>query len=50
MSDLHRQEIQGLMTSLKSQVKKATDEELEASASRRPLFLLDARSCSTRWY
>ncbi|GAA5835794.1 hypothetical protein JCM9279_004648 [Rhodotorula babjevae] len=31
MSDLHRQEIQGLMTSLKNQVKKATDDELEAS-------------------
>ncbi|TNY17143.1 exocyst complex component Sec3-domain-containing protein [Rhodotorula diobovata] len=33
MSDLHRQEIQELMNSLRGQVKKATDDELEASFS-----------------
>ncbi|BGP14101.1 hypothetical protein JCM10213_002398 [Rhodosporidiobolus nylandii] len=31
MSDLHRQEIQQLMNALRGQVKKATDDELEAS-------------------
>lgn len=35
MSDLHRQEIQELMGVLRGQVKKATDDELEASASER---------------
>ncbi|BGP46275.1 hypothetical protein JCM10450v2_002117 [Rhodotorula kratochvilovae] len=35
MSDLHRQEIQELMGALRGQVKKATDDELEASFSAR---------------
>lgn len=39
MSDLHRTEIQGLMTTLRGQIKKATDDELEASQSTTFLFL-----------
>lgn len=37
MSDLHRHEIQELLGSLKKQVKKATEDELEASQSRDPI-------------
>ncbi|GAA5888974.1 hypothetical protein JCM5296_002762 [Sporobolomyces johnsonii] len=35
MSDLHRQEIQELMSALRGQVKKATDDELEATFTAR---------------
>ncbi|GAA6058447.1 hypothetical protein JCM3770_005082 [Rhodotorula araucariae] len=35
MSDLHRQEIHELMSALRGQVKKATDDELEANFSAR---------------
>lgn len=31
MSDLHRSEIQTLLSTLKNQVKKATEDDLEAS-------------------
>lgn len=33
MSELHRQEIRDLMAYLRGQVRKATEEELEASMS-----------------